>query len=281
MKQSRKQELERISAEIRLNGLKAIYSIRNGHVGGSMSIAEILAVLYFDQMQVYPDDPKNSNRDRFVLSKGHCTPTGYATLSMKGFISFDELWTFRRIDSRLSGHMCMEVPGVDASTGSLGQGLSVATGMALSAKCYHRSYKTYALCGDGEMQEGQIWEALMAASNFKLDNLCLVIDYNKIQLDDRIEYISPTLFPINDKLTSFGWNVIEIDGHDVVAIHDAVETFKKTSNEKPTAIIANTIKGKGVSIFEDKIKWHGSVPSEEEFSIAFAELEEQIKRLEA
>jgi transketolase len=273
--------LKRQAAEIRLQGLKAIHQIKSGHIGGSFSIAEILSVLYFDEMNVFPKEPLNSERDRLVLSKGHCTPTAYAALALKGFITLEELMTFRRIDSRLSGHMCMKVPGVDVSTGSLGQGLSVALGIALSGKCYHKNYDVYVICGDGEIEEGQIWEAAMSAANNKLDNVCLFVDNNKIQLDDYVEQISPALYSIEDKFSAFGWNVITVNGNEVSEVKDAVDQFKEKRNQKPTAIIAQTIKGKGVSIFENKVKWHGSVPSEDEFATAFAELRNQITVLEA
>jgi transketolase len=269
------------AAQIRLATLEAVYQIKKGHIGGSFSIAEILSDLYFSQMQVDSANPNDPERDRFVMSKGHSSPAGYAVLYLKGFITHDQLMTFRHIDSKLSGHMYMGVPGVDASTGSLGQGLSVATGMALSLKRFGNGNSVYCICGDGEIQEGQIWEAVMAGMNFHLDNLCVFVDNNRIQLDGRVEEISPCLEPIEPKFQAFGWNVISIDGNNVAAVDGAVDVFKQTTNGKPTCIVAHTIKGKGVSLFENQVKYHGGVPDEQGFAKAFSELKEQIACLEA
>ena len=273
------QELELVAAKIRRYALEAVQIAGSGHIGGSFSIAEILAVLYFDRMNIDPKNPKKQDRDRFVLSKGHCTPTTYAALALRGFFPLEDLKTFRRIDSYLSGHIEMRhVPGVDMSAGSLGQGFSVAAGMALSGKMDKLGYKVYAVAGDGEIQEGQIWEAAMAASHFRLDNLRLFVDNNRLQLDGSIDEIM-SVYPIDEKFKAFGWNVLTANGHDVSAIAAALDKADAVQG-KPTAIVAQTVKGKGVSIFENDVKWHGARPSAEQFTQAFAELDKQIKSLE-
>ena len=273
------QELELVAAKIRRYALEAVQIAGSGHIGGSFSIAEILAVLYFDRMNIDPKNPKKQDRDRFVLSKGHCTPTTYAALALRGFFPLEDLKTFRRIDSYLSGHIEMKhVPGVDMSAGSLGQGFSVAAGMALSGKMDKLGYKVYAVAGDGEIQEGQIWEAAMAASHFRLDNLRLFVDNNRLQLDGSIDEIM-SVYPIDEKFKAFGWNVLTANGHDVSAIAAALDKADAVQG-KPTAIVAQTVKGKGVSIFENDVKWHGARPSAEQFTQAFAELDKQIKSLE-
>ena len=273
------QELELVAAKIRRYALEAVQIAGSGHIGGSFSIAEILAVLYFDRMNIDPKNPKKQDRDRFVLSKGHCTPTTYAALALRGFFPLEDLKTFRRIDSYLSGHIEMKhVPGVDMSAGSLGQGFSVAVGMALSGKMDKLGYKVYAVAGDGEIQEGQIWEAAMAASHFRLDNLRLFVDNNRLQLDGSIDEIM-SVYPIDEKFKAFGWNVLTVNGHDVSAIAAALDKADAVQG-KPTAIVAQTVKGKGVSIFENDVKWHGARPSAEQFTQAFAELDKQIKSLE-
>lgn len=267
------------AAEIRLAALEAIYQIKKGHIGGSFSIADVLSVLYFDTMRIDPKHADDPERDRFVMSKGHCSPSGYAVLYLKGFITKEQLMTFRHIDSNLSGHMYMGVPGVEVSTGSLGQGVSVAAGIALAGKSGKHDYKVYCACGDGEIEEGQVWEAAMAAANFKLDNFCIIVDSNKIQLDDRVEHISPSLMPIEEKFRSFGFNVMTIDGNDVASIAGAFDIFKDLHNGKPTCIVANTIKGKGATEFEDKVKYHGAMPDEAGFQSAFGELHARIDAL--
>ncbi len=279
MNSAKKKELEITAAKIRIKALETVRTAGSGHIGGSFSIADILAVLYFDKMNIDPADPKWEDRDRFVLSKGHCTPTAYTTLAMRGFFPVEDLATFRNIDSYLSGHIEMKhVPGVDMSAGSLGQGVSCAVGMALSAKTYGKDYTTYAIAGDGEIQEGQIWEAAMSAGFYHLDNLILFVDYNGLQLDGRLtEVMDPS--PIDEKFRAFGWNALVIDGHDVEAISAAID-LAKASKGKPTAIIAKTVKGKGTTAFEDKVQFHGSYPTEEEFEIAFRELNENLARLE-
>ena len=267
------------AALIRKYALEAIQAANSGHIGGSFSIAEILSVLYFDRLNIDPKDPRKPDRDRFVLSKGHCTPTTYATLALRGFLPLEDLGTFRRIDSYLSGHMEMKhVPGVDMSSGSLGQGLSVAVGMALAAQLDKLSYKVYVVAGDGEIQEGQIWEAAMAAGHFKLDKLRLFIDNNRLQLDGPVEKIM-SIYPIEDKFRSFGWNTVLINGNDVNEITKALDEADSVKG-KPTAIVAQTIKGRGVSVFEGEVRFHGGRPTAEEYAIAYRELNQQIKELE-
>lgn len=272
-------ELELMAVRIRKTALQAIKEASSGHIGGSFSIADILAVLYFDKMNIDPKYPRWVDRDRFVLSKGHCTPTTYATLALKGFFPLEDMKTFRKIDSYLSGHIEMKhVPGVDMSAGSLGQGLSVAVGMALSAKTYHKDYTTYVITGDGEIQEGQIWEAAMAAGYYQLDNLITFVDNNNLQIDGTVDKVmSP--YPIDEKFRAFGWNTITINGNKVEEICAAIDQAKKVKG-KPTAIIAKTEKGKGVSVFENQVRFHGSLPTEEEFEIAFSELNQREKQLE-
>lgn len=272
-------ELEIIATEIRKETLQAIKTSGSGHIGGSFSIAELLSVLYFDKMNIDPQKPKMENRDRFVLSKGHCAPAVYAALALRGYFPVEKLATLRKIDSELSGHIEMKhIPGVDMSAGSLGQGLSVAVGMALSAKTYQKDYFTYCILGDGELQEGQIWEAAMSAGNFKLDNLVAIVDNNKLQLDGTIEEImSP--YPIEIKFAGFGWNTITIDGHNVEDIANALKKAKEV-NGKPTLIVAKTVKGKGSSVFENQVRFHGGKPTSEEYVTAFSELNNRLKEME-
>ena len=267
------------AVKIRRKALEAIQAANSGHVGGSLSVIDILTVLYFEKMHIDPKNPKWDNRDRFVLSKGHCTPAMYATLALRGFFPVEDLSSFRNIDSYLSGHVEMRhVPGIDMSAGSLGQGLSAAIGMALSAKVYKKNFRVYSVVGDGEIQEGQIWEAAMAAGNYKLDNLMVFVDNNNLQLDGTLEEVmSP--YPIEEKFKAFKWNVMTIDGHNYRQISDAVDLASRTK-EVPTIIIAKTIKGKGVSFMENNVKWHGSTPSSEEFAQAFKEIDEAYKKLE-
>jgi transketolase len=279
MDKNTERRLELTAAKVRKTGLQAIRYAKSGHVGGSFSAADIMTVLYFEKMNVTPENPHWEDRDRFVLSKGHCTPTLYAALAMKGFFPLKDLEGFRSIDSYLSGHVEMRnVPGVDMSAGSLGQGLSAAVGMALSAKTYHKNWRTYAVLGDGEIEEGQIWEAAMSAGNYHLDNLTVFVDNNGLQLDGPVsEIMSPN--PIDKKFEAFGWNVLEIDGHSCAQIGDAVDQAA-SSKGKPTVIIAKTVKGKGVSFMENQVRFHGSVPDEKEFEQAFRELDGRIAELE-
>jgi transketolase len=273
-------ELNLIAAKIRKYGLEAVQAANSGHIGGSFSIAEMLAVLYFSRMRIDPEHPKKPDRDRFVLSKGHCTPAVYAALALRGFFPLKDLKTFRSIDSYLSGHIEMkQVPGVDMSAGSLGQGVSAAVGMALAGRIDKVPYKVYAIAGDGEMQEGQIWEAAMAAAHFKLDAIRLFVDNNRLQLDGPVTDIM-SIYPIDEKFRAFGWNTLVINGHDTGEIIAALDNADRVK-EKPTAIIAQTIKGKGVSIFENALQFHGGRPSAEQYAQAFAELDKQIKDLEA
>lgn len=266
--------------QIREQIIVAIESAKSGHVGGSLSVAEILSVLYFDKMNINPKDSKDGERDRFVLSKGHCTPAMYATLALRGYFPKEDLKFFRGIDSYLSGHVEMtKVPGVDMSAGSLGQGLSAAVGMAVAGKMYHKKYRVFAIVGDGEIEEGQVWEAFMAAGNYYLDNLTVFIDNNNLQIDGAIEDImSP--YPIDEKLKAFKWNVITIDGHDPREISNAIESANDCSG-RPTVIIAKTVKGKGVSFMENQVGWHGKVPNEQQFKQAKEEIKERIAELEA
>lgn len=279
MDKVRIKELKIQAEKIRRAGLEAIQAAGSGHVGGSFSAAEIMTVLYFDKMNIDPAHPRDPDRDRFVLSKGHCTPTLYAALAYRGYFPIEHLMTFRHIDSNLSGHAEMtKVPGVDMSTGSLGQGLSAAVGMALMGKQDKKDYTVYAVLGDGEIEEGQVWEAAMSAGNYHLDNLIAFIDNNNLQLDGTLEEVmSP--YPIADKFEAFGWKCIETDGNDVEAVANAVEQAKAVEH-CPVAIIARTVKGKGVSYMENDVKWHGNVPTQAEFRQAFAELDGRIAELE-
>lgn len=278
MEEMKKRNLELISCRIRKTALETVQAAGSGHIGGSFSIAEILSVLYFDRMNVDPEKPDKADRDRFVISKGHCSPSVYSALALKGFFPVEHLKTFRRLTSNLSGHVEVHVPGVDMSTGSLGQGLSIALGMALYGTC--RKYGNYVYCvmGDGEIQEGQVWEAAMAAGFYHADNLVAVVDNNKLQLDGPLEEVmSP--YPIGDKFKAFGWNVLEVDGHDVEQLSDALKLAADVKG-KPTVIVADTVKGKGVSVFENQVRFHGGHPTMEEFEIAYLELNHKIAELE-
>ena len=257
---------------MRILGLDAINSAASGHVGGAFSIADILTVLYFNTMKnLDPANPRAPERDRFVLSKGHCTAALYPTLALRGFFPVEDLKTFRQVDSYLSGHAEMNhVPGVDMSAGSLGQGLSNAVGMALAGKQDGMGYRVFCAMGDGEIQEGQIWEAAMCAGKYRLDNLVGIVDYNHLQIDGTVEEVMP-LEPLGDRWASFGWNVIHIDGHNIDRIDEAfraAEDFKG----KPTVVIAHTVKGKGVSFMENNVAWHGHPPVGEDYVKARAEL---------
>lgn len=265
-------ELENKAKEIRKDIIEEVYSAQSGHPGGALSIADIIAVLYFDEMNIDEKNPKWEDRDRFVLSKGHATAALYAVLAEKGFFPKENLKGFRNIESKIQGHPNMnDVPGIDMSTGSLGQGLSVANGMAIGAKMDNKSYRVYCILGDGEIEEGQIWEATMASSKYKLDNLCVIIDNNNLQIDGTIEEVMSS-YPIDKKFESFGFNVITINGHDIEQIKEALKQAKQTK-EYPTCIIAKTIKGKGVSFMENKAEWHGKAPKKEEYEQAMKELE--------
>ena len=265
-------KLSEIAKNIRKGIIEAVYSGQSGHPGGSLSIADIMAVLYFYEMNIDPQNPKDENRDRLVLSKGHCAPALYSTLANKGFFGIEELDTLRNIESRLQGHPDMKkIPGVDMTTGSLGQGLSAANGMALAGKLDNKSYRVYCILGDGEIEEGQIWEAAMASGKYKLDNLCVIVDNNNLQIDGTIEEVMSS-YPIDEKFKNFGFQVINIDGHNLKEIIDAFDVAKNIK-EKPVCIIAKTTKGKGVSFMENKADWHGKAPNEEEYKQAMKELE--------
>ena len=264
-------DLEIIAKDIRRNIVKTVYNAKSGHPGGSLSCADILTVLYFNQMNINPQDPKAEGRDRFVLSKGHCSPALYSTLAKRGYFDEKELDTFRKIDSNLQGHPDMnKIPGVDMTSGSLGQGLSVANGMALSSKMGSMGYRVYCLLGDGEIEEGQVWEAAMTSSKYKLDNLCVIVDNNNLQIDGNIKDVKG-LNKIEEKFESFGFKVISVDGNNIEQLIDGFERAKMTKG-MPTAIIARTVKGKGVSFMENKPEWHGKAPNEEQFKQAMNEL---------
>lgn len=273
-----KKNLMKIACKARMGVIEGTYNAKSGHPGGSLSICDLLAYLYFEKMNVNPENPDMKERDRFVLSKGHTAPALYAILAQKGFFPEEELKTLRHIGSELQGHPCINIKGVDMSSGSLGQGISVACGMALSAKISSDSYKVYTVLGDGEIEEGQVWEAAMFASHYKLDNLVAVVDYNGLQIDGKLsEVCSPE--PIDKKFEAFGWHVISIDGHDFDQIDNAFKEADKI-NGKPVAIIQKTVKGKGVSFMENQVSWHGSAPNREQYEKAMEELNKQLKDLE-
>mgnify|MGYP005761890753 FL=1 len=267
---------EDIANNIRINIIKSVSSAKSGHPGGSLSIADIMTVLYFEKMNIDPTNPKFEDRDRFVLSKGHAAPALYATLAERGYYSKDDLLTLRKFGSKLQGHPDMKkVMGIDMSTGSLGQGLSAANGMALAAKLDNKDYKVYVVIGDGELQEGQIWEAAMTAAHYKLDNVIAFVDWNGLQIDGSNDEVM-TIKPIDEKFKAFGWNVMVIDGHNYDEISDAVDIAKK-ENGKPTVIIAKTVKGKGVSFMENNVSWHGTAPNAEQTEKALIELEKGVE----
>lgn len=263
--------LEAVAAKGRLLGLDMVYNCASGHLGGSFSAMDILTVLYFDVMNVDPQDPANPDRDRFVLSKGHCTPALYPVLAQRGFFPEEDLKLFRSIDGHMSGHAEMRhVKGVDMSTGSLGQGISAAVGMALAGKMDKKNYRVYSILGDGEIEEGQVWEAFMSAAKYGLDNLCAVIDVNGLQIDGKTADVMPTE-PLDKKMEAFGWNVIQADGHDLTALSAAFEQAKANAGA-PTMILAKTVKGKGVSFMENDAGWHGKAPNAEQYEKARGEL---------
>ena len=272
MEQTKILQLSRIANNIRVSIIEAVYNAKCGHPGGSLSIADILTYLYFEEMNIDPANHKDNSRDRFVLSKGHTAPALYATLAERGYFPKEDLKTLRKTASYLQGHPDMKgVPGVDMSTGSLGQGISTACGMALSAKLAGKDYRVYTIVGDGESQEGQVWEAAMFAAHYKLDNLVAIIDWNGLQIDGPItEVMNPT--PHDEKLRAFGWNVISIDAHDFNQIESALKQARECKG-KPTAIIAKSTKGKGVSYMENACEWHGQAPKEDLYKVAIADLE--------
>ncbi len=280
MTSSEKKQLQITACKVRMGVIESTYGAKAGHPGGSLSAAEVYTYLYFKEMNIDPKNPKWEDRDRFVLSKGHTTPGLYSVLANRGFFPVEDLPTFRHIDSYLQGHPNMNmVPGVDMSTGSLGQGVSVATGMALAAKHTGKTNRVYSLLGDGEIQEGQVWEACMAAAHFNLDNLCIVIDNNGLQIDGNIaDVMSP--YPIVDKLEAFGFAVKSVDGHNFDELEAAFNEARQTKG-KPFAIVMKTTKGKGVSYMENNAGWHGKAPNDAEYEQAMTELKAQLAELEA
>ena len=275
-----KRELQKIACRIRMGVIDGTFCAKSGHPGGSLSIAEDLAYLYWKEMRVDPKNPGWEDRDRLVLSKGHCAPALYAALALKGYFPWDELKSLRHTGALLQGHPDMKhIPGVDMSTGSLGQGISAACGMALAAKIDGKDSRVYAILGDGEIEEGQVWEAAMFAAHYKLDNLCAIVDNNNLQIDGTVEEVmSP--YPITDKFAAFGWNVITIDAHDFDQIEAAMNAAKAVK-DKPTVLVQKSVKGKGVSFMENQVSWHGAAPNAEQYETAMAELNAALAELEA
>lgn len=274
-----KKELAKIACNVRMGIIEGTFNAKSGHPGGSLSIAEILTYLYFKEMNVDAAEPMKADRDRFVLSKGHAAPALYAVMAQKGYFPVEELKTLRKVDSRLQGHPSMNyLPGIDISSGSLGQGVSAACGMALGAKLKGDAFRVYTILGDGEIEEGQVWEAAMYAAAKNLDNLVAFVDNNNLQIDGSVEEVNSP-YPIPEKFAAFGWNVIEIDAHNFDEIEAALENAKSTKG-KPTAIIAKSVKGKGISFMENQVNWHGSAPNAEQYDMAMAELKEVLAGLE-
>ncbi len=275
----KKKQLLIAATKIRMAVIEGTYHAKSGHPGGSLSIADVLAFLYFDKMRIDPSNPKWPERDRFVLSKGHTAPALYGALALRGYFPQEDIPTLRKVNSHLQGHPDMKgTPGVDMSTGSLGQGVSAATGMALAAKIDDGQQRIYAILGDGELEEGQVWEAAMFAAHKKLDNLCIVIDYNDLQIDGTLDEVNSP-YPIPEKFKAFGFNVIEIDAHNMEQIEAAFNAAEACKG-KPTAIIQKSIKGKGVSFMENQVNWHGSAPNKEQYEQAINELKAQLKLYE-
>lgn len=279
MDSSEVRQLKILAAKARKGAILGTYHAKSGHPGGSLSAADIFTYLYYKEMKVDTANPQWEDRDRFVLSKGHCCPSLYAILALKGFFDWDELTNLRHVGAMLQGHPDMKkTPGIDMSTGSLGQGVSAACGMALAAKLDNKDYRTYTVLGDGEVEEGQVWEAAMFASHNKLDNLVVIVDQNGLQIDGAVEDVAG-IEPLDKKFEAFGFEVIKIDGHDFEQIESALE-MAKTVKGKPTAILAKTVKGKGVSFMENQVGWHGVAPNKEQYELATAELDAEIERLE-
>ena len=274
-----KKELAKIACNVRMGIIEGTFNAKSGHPGGSLSIAEILTYLYFKEMNVDAAEPMKADRDRFVLSKGHAAPALYSVMAQKGYFPVEELKTLRKVDSRLQGHPSMNyLPGIDISSGSLGQGISAACGMALGAKLKGDAFRVYTILGDGEIEEGQVWEAAMYAAAKNLDNLVAFVDNNNLQIDGSVEEVNSP-YPIPEKFAAFGWNVVEIDAHNFDEIEAALENAKATKG-KPTAIIAKSVKGKGVSFMENQVGWHGSAPNAEQYETAMAELKAVLEGLE-
>ncbi len=274
-----KNELAKIACNVRMGIIEGTFNAKSGHPGGSLSITEILTYLYFKEMNIDPQKPDMPERDRFVLSKGHAAPALYSVMAQKGYFPVEELKTLRKVDSRLQGHPSMKcLPGIDISSGSLGQGISAACGMALGAKLKGADFRVYSILGDGEIEEGQVWEAAMYASAKKLDNLVAFVDNNNLQIDGTVEEVNSP-YPIPEKFAAFGWNVIEIDGHSFEEIENALNAARDCKG-KPTAVIAKTVKGKGVSYMENQVNWHGSAPNAEQYETAMNELKAVLSGLE-
>ena len=272
-------ELKKIANNIRIDIVNEVYSAQSGHPGGALSIADILTVLYFNQMNIDPENPNSNLRDRLVLSKGHACAALYATLAERGYFPKEELTTFRKVGSNLQGHPDMEkLAGIDMSTGSLGQGLSIANGMALASKMDNLGCRVYCILGDGEIEEGQVWEAAMTSNKYELDNLCAILDYNGLQIDGRVEDVK-ALDCLESKWESFGFHVILCDGHNIESLIDSFEEAKQTKGQ-PSIIIAKTVKGKGVPFMENKAEWHGKAPSEEEYNKAMEALNLEEQKIE-
>ncbi len=278
MQQPEEHSLALRAAQARLLGMEMVHTAASGHIGGSLSAMEVLVTLYFRTMRIDPANPLDPDRDRFVLSKGHCTPGLYPVLALRGYFPVENLKQFRSIHGEMSGHADMHVPGVDMSTGSLGQGISAAVGMAMAGKIDQAGYRVYALLGDGELAEGQVWEAFMSAAKYRLDNLCAIVDVNGLQIDGRTADIMPSS-PLDKKFEAFGWHVIKADGHSFQALE---ETFAQAAAHRgaPTVILAETVKGKGVSFMEHEAGWHGKAPDDAQFELAMAELKAALARLE-
>jgi len=280
MNKTEKKELQKLACKVRMGVIEGVYNAKSGHPGGSLSAADLFTYLYFKEMKVNQKNPKDENRDRFVLSKGHCAPGLYATLALKGYFPMEELKKLRHIGAMLQGHPDMKgTPGVDMSTGSLGQGVSAACGMAVAAKLDKKDYRVYAMLGDGEIEEGQVWEAAMFAAHQKLDNLCLIVDNNGLQIDGPVAEIGGPE-PIDEKFRSFGFDVQVINGHNFDEIEDAFN-HAKTVKGKPSVIIAKTVKGKGVSYMENQVGWHGTAPNAEQYETAMQDLNRVLAGLEA
>lgn len=280
MNKTEKKELQVLACKVRMGAIEGVFNAKSGHPGGSLSAADLFTYLYFKEMKIDPKNPKDPDRDRLVLSKGHCAPGLYATLALRGYFSTDELKKLRHIGAMLQGHPDMKgTPGIDMSTGSLGQGISAACGMALAGKMDNKDYRVYAVLGDGEIEEGQVWEAAMFAAHQKLDNLCLIVDNNGLQIDGTVADVGGPE-PIDEKFRSFGFDVQIINGHDFDEI-EAAFNHAKTVKGKPSVIIAKTVKGKGVSFMENKVNWHGAAPNAEQYEIAMQDLNKVLSGLEA
>lgn len=272
-------ELKKLACKARMGAIIGTYNAKSGHPGGSLSAADIFTYLYFKEMRVDPENPKDPDRDRFVLSKGHGCPSLYAALALKGYFPFEELEKLRHVGAMLQGHPDMKgTPGIDMSSGSLGQGVSAACGMAAAAKVDGKDYRVYTVLGDGECEEGQVWEAAMFASHYKLDNLCLIVDNNGLQIDGKVEDVAG-LSNLKEKFEAFGFDTAEIDGHDFEQLEKAFDSARQCK-DKPFVIIAKTVKGKGVSFMENQVGWHGVAPNDEQYKQAMAELEQQLKEIE-